>query len=96
MTSEIEEELMASFRCLAVDNVMTITIQDDCAVCRPEIKDRLLFENSVERLVRAWHPIVNRHGLLMGHKKALQGDSLVIRFVRAAARVTPIATNQSH
>ena len=96
MTSTIKEELMASFRDIAVDNVMAITIQDDCAVCRQEIKDRLLFENAVEQLVRAWHPIVNRHGLLIGHKKALKGDSLVIRFGCADAGAAPIAPNQPH
>ena len=96
MTNIIKEELMASFRDLAVDNVMAITFQDDCAVCRQKIKDRLLFENAVEQLVHAWHPIVNRYGLFIWHKKVPQGDCLVIRFGRADAGVTPIAPNQPH
>lgn len=96
MTNIIKEELMASFRDLAVDNVMAITFQDDCTVCRQKIKDRLLFENAVEQLVRAWRPIVNRHGLLIGHKKILQGDTIVVRFGSIDAVVTKIAPNQPH
>lgn len=96
MTSVIKEELMALFRDLAVDNVMTITIQDDYAVCRQEIKDRLLFENAVEQLARAWHQIVARHGLFVEHAKVRQGDSIVIHFGRVAAGVAPLAPNQQH
>jgi hypothetical protein len=96
MTNIIKEELMASFRDLAVDNVMAITFQDDCAVCRQKIKDRLLFENAVEQLVRAWCPIVYRYGLLIGHKKILQGDTIVVRIGSIDAGVTPIAPNQPH
>ena len=96
MTSVIKEGLMASFRSLAVDNVMAITIQGDCAVCRPEIKDRSAFENAVERLVCTWSPIVDRHRMFVGHRKVPQGESLVIRFGYSDARVIPIAPNQPH
>lgn len=96
MTCVIKDELMASFRDLAVDNVMTIAIQDDCAVCCQEIKNRLLFENAVEQLARAWHQIVARHGLFVEHAKVCQGDSIIIRFGRAAAGVAPLAPNQQH
>ncbi len=73
MTSVIKDELTASFRALKVDDVMTITIHDDYVVCCPEIKDRLAFENAVERLVRTWSPIVDRHKMFIGHRKVPQG-----------------------
>lgn len=84
MTIQIQEKLMASFRDLELDDVMTITIHDEGVMCEPKGCNNTTFNQDVERLVRAWQQIVNQHGLYIDHTKVRQGGSLLIRFCHIA------------